>query len=76
MFVSSSETLSLFSDPRKPDVSKYTLYEVKVEANIVNRNYTADYTIYFDYANHRAAQEVIEGGTYYIVHILGRSCVS
>lgn len=54
--------LCLFIDPKRPDLSQYQVYEAHMEANIVNRNYTIDYTEYFDYPNKRAATHITKSG--------------
>ena len=50
------------SDPKRPDLSQYSVYEAHMEANIVNKNYTIDYTEYFDYPNKRAATHITKSG--------------
>lgn len=49
-------------DPVKPNLTQFMQFSVRVESNFVNKKYTIDHELYFDYANSRAAMKSIVGG--------------
>ena len=51
-----------FLEPKKPNLTAITTYKVKVEVNIIDKNYTASYTEFYDFPNKRAATHVRDKG--------------